>query len=162
MATDMALNQGLWTELRQIFEQDIPNTAELLDLLKRERSALEKRDYNDFQQIISSKHTLLQILESHAKSRQQLLLAAGFDDEPSTLAAAEKQAPWVAKAWRSLGEQWKACQELNEINERIARRTRLVVGQILELLRGTSGEAKVYDNKGGTKSTGGGHTITSA
>ena len=158
----MANQEGLWAELNSTFERDIPVTAEMLDLLQSERQALEDRNYDIFQQILDRKKELLAVLEQNAHIRQQLLLNAGFNDEPSTLRAAEQQAPTVATAWHRLGEQWKQCQELNEINEHIAQRTRLVVGQILDLLRGTSGEPRIYDNKGCARPSGGGNTITNA
>ncbi len=158
----MATNQNLWAQLDATFQQDIPATTELLDLLQCERKALEKRDYEDFQQIFNNKQPLLELLQKHATTRQQLLAGAGFKDEPSTLIAAEQHAPHVAKAWHKLGKQWTRCQELNEINERIAKRTRLVVGQIMDLLRGQQGEARLYTGKGNTSSNGGGRTITSA
>lgn len=157
-----AAQAALWAELKATFEQDIPVTAELLEVLKKERQALESRDYDTFKQILADKQALLIPLETHAQVRQQLLREAGFEDEPSVLTAADVQAPVVARAWRQLKTQWKSCQELNEINERIAQRTRLVVGQMLDMLRGTTGDTKVYDNKGGTQSSGGGNVITDA
>ncbi len=130
--------------------------------MEEERKALEKRDYDHFQQILTDKQPLLERLENHAHTRRELVQAAGFSDEPSTLSAADRQAPAVARVWRQLGEQWQTCQELNAVNERIAQRTRLVVGQILDLLRGTAGDTKLYDSKGGTRHAGGGHKITNA
>lgn len=155
-------HQALWAKLQDTFEQDIPVTAQLLDVLETERKALETRNYEAFKQVLGSKQTLLATLEQHAETRQQLLQQAGFSDESSTLTAADAQAPVVAGAWRKLGEQWQKCQELNEINERIAKRTRLVVGQMLDMLRGTSGATKVYDSKGGTSTGPGGNTISNA
>ena len=158
----MALNDGLWAQLDNTFQQDIPATDQLLALLQRERKALEQRDYEEFQQIINDKQPLLALLQSHAATRQQLLTAAGFDSESNTLNAVQQQAPLVAKAWHTLSAQWARCQELNEVNERIAKRTRLVVGQILDLMRGQQGQARLYTDKGNTSSGGGGRTITSA
>ncbi|MEE8058878.1 MAG: flagellar protein FlgN, partial [Pseudomonadales bacterium] len=140
----MAMNQGLWTELQATFEHDIPVTAELLDLLQRERKILEERKYDDFQQIISNKQHLLAQLENHANTRQHLIQQAGFANESNLLSAAEEQAPAVASALRQLDEQWRRCQKLNEINERIAKRTKLVVGHILDLMRGKTGETRLY------------------
>lgn len=158
----MTQQQGLWAALEDTFQQDIPATDQLLDLLERERKSLEQRKYEDLQDIIQRKQTLLALLENHAVSRQQLLTEAGYSDEASTLLEADQQAPAVAKSWRSLGDKWTRCQELNEINGRIAKRTRLVVGQVLDLIRGQQGEARLYTGKGNTSSNGGGRTITSA
>jgi flagellar biosynthesis protein FlgN len=158
----MQPHQSLWAELGHTFEQDIPATEELLELLQHERKALEERNYDGFQQLMSSKQGLLSQLEQHAATRQRLLQQAGFNDEPSTLMAAEQQSPKVAKAWRKLGKQWAQCQELNEINDRIGQRTRLVVGQILDLLRGQNGQERLYTGKGSTSTRSGGRRITSA
>ncbi|WP_101760000.1 flagella synthesis protein FlgN [Oceanicoccus sp. KOV_DT_Chl] len=144
----MAPYQALWSELEDTFKLDLPTTTQLLEVLQQERASLEQRDYDLFQKLIGQKQQLLKQLESHSQTRQKLLLEAGFIDESSTLDAAEEHAPLVAKAWRKLGEQWSQCQELNEVNERIAKRTRLVVGQILDLLRGNTHQPKLYTNKG--------------
>lgn len=159
MASD---NQALWTALQSTFDKDIPVTTTLLELLQRERKSLEERDYDTFRDVLSDKQACLTTLESHAQHRQQWLQKAGLRDEKGALDLAETEAPTVAVTWRQLSEQWQQCQQLNEVNERIAKRTRLVVGQMLDMLRGRTGATKVYDNKGGTHSSGGGNSITSA
>ena len=158
----MTHHAKLWAQLDTTFEQDTPITTQLLDLLQREREALEQRDYDTFQKIIGQKKQLISELELHSLVRQQLLNAAGFTDESNTLDTVDVQAPTVANAWRHLGEQWKRCQELNDINERIAQRTRLVVSQVLDLLRGQTNQPKLYTSKGNAQASGGGRTITSA
>lgn len=158
----MSSETELWAQLEQTFLSDIPATDQLLTLLKQERSLLEKREYEQYQQLISNKLQLLQTLEKNAAVRQQHLLNAGFEDEASTLATLDKQAPIVANAWRKLQSQWQQCQELNEINERISKRTRLVVGQILDILRGQNNQAKLYTKQGNTRNNGEGRPITSA
>lgn len=158
----MASDLTLWAELEQTFLKDIPVTSKLLELLQQERTALETRKYDSFQQIISQKQQMLTQLELHASMRQQLLQQAGYTDETAVLTKLDTQAPIVAKAWRKLGEQWGQCKELNEINERIAQRTRLVVGQTLDLLRGQNTQAKLYTKKGDALNQGNGRTITNA
>jgi flagellar biosynthesis/type III secretory pathway chaperone len=163
-AADMAqlIPNSVWTGLNTTFEQDLPATAQLLALLQRERETLEARNYQEFQTIIDHKQKLLSLLEHHTGIRQQLLQQAGLVDEASTLKAAHQQAPAVAESWQKLGKQWARCQELNEINERIAQRTRLVVGQVLDLLRGQNKQEKLYDVRGYTNNSNSGRSITSA
>ncbi len=93
-------NSNLWSEIEATFEHDIPATSKLLDLLQRERNALEQRNYDEFQKIIGQKQQMLTILEFHANTRQQLLATAGYHDEQAILEAADVQAPAIAKAWR--------------------------------------------------------------
>jgi flagella synthesis protein FlgN len=155
-------NPVLWKQLQSIFDLDLPVTTQLLQLLEGERNALEKRSYGNLQTIITDKHALLEQLEKHASVRQQVLTQAGFENEQSTLASADQHAPQVAQAWRKLAEQWASCQKINETNERISKRTRLVTGQILDLLRGQTNQQKLYDDKGNAHNTGAGRSITSA
>ena len=155
-------NSTLWSEIETTFEHDIPATAKLLDLLQRERKALEQRNYEEFQNIIDQKQPMLTILECHSNTRQQLLTAAGYHDEQATLDAADVQAPAVAKAWRKLADEWKQCQNLNEVNERIAKRTRLVVNQMLDVLHGQNSRNKLYTSSGDAKTTTAGRPISSA
>ena len=158
----MTTYNKLWQQLETTFQHDIPLTTELLDLLKRERTSLEERDYDTFQKVITQKKPLLNQLEIHALSRQKVLREAGFKDEKSSLAMVQQQAPEVAKAWAELADQWAECQKLNSINERIAQRTRLVVGQIMDLLRGKNNNIKVYTSKGDAKTSSNGRSITNA
>ncbi|MFA7553455.1 MAG: flagellar protein FlgN [Spongiibacteraceae bacterium] len=158
----MSQHQILWSELEQTFNHDIHATSQLLELLQQERAALEDRQYDQFQQLLAHKQQLLTELETHALARQQLLQKAGFNDESSTLEAADHQAPQVAKAWRQLREEWIHCQQLNEVNDRIAKRTHIVVGQMLDLLRGKTTQDELYTSKGNTSNAASGRTITNA
>lgn len=158
----MTTANELWAQLDQTLLGDIPLTEQLLALLQQERSMLEQRQYDGYQQLINDKQQLLVQLEQHATERQQLLLAAGFEDEASALTSLDKQAPIIANAWRKLSEQWQQCKQLNEINERIAKRTRLVVGQMLDILRGQNNQTKLYTRQGDASHSGGGRSITSA
>lgn len=155
-------NKSLWQKLHHSLEQDLPTTSELLGELQAERQSLETRNYDEFQKVIVRKQALVNTLEKHANDRQTLLSSAGFIDESATLNIVEQEAPAVASIWRKLGEQWQQCQDLNAVNERIAQRTSLVVGQILDLLRGQNSQQKLYTDKGNTTRSSGGRTITSA
>lgn len=158
----MANDQSLWNQLEHSLQTDIPITDQLLALLQQERQLLESRQYDQFQQLINQKQQLLQQLDQHATQRQQLLHSAGFDNEQHTLETLAQQAPVAASAWHKLSDQWQQCQDLNEVNERIAKRTRLVVGQILDLLRGQNNQTRLYTKKGDASNGGSGRTITSA
>ena len=158
----MSINNIDWTQLKTTFEQDLNISAQLLKRLVDEKKALETRDYTLFQQIISEKQTLLALLENHITRRQQWLQENGFSDETSALSAAKQHAPSVATAWQKLEQQWAHCKQLNEINERIAKRTHDVVGRLLDTLRGQNNQQRLYTNKGNTPSSGNGRTISNA
>jgi flagellar biosynthesis/type III secretory pathway chaperone len=77
------------------------------------------------------------------------------------LEAAKQQAPVVSKAWSQLADIWQQCQEMNAVNERIAQRSRLVVNQLLDTLRGDQ-QQKIYTANGDTQQSGLGRRISSA
>lgn len=158
----MTVNPSDWQQLYTSFEQDLATTQQLHTRLEQERKALESRDYDQFQKIIGEKQTLLALLESHVKRRQQWLTKAGFSDDRQALEAARQQAPNVANLWLKLEQQWQQCQQLNEVNERIAKRTKIVVGQILDVLRGKANQPHLYTEKGNTQISGEGRTISNA
>ena len=155
-------NPKLWSELQGTFIADLKTTRLLQGTLKKERSTLETRQYDQLEAIIALKAQLLEKLQQQILIRQQLFQTAGFHQESDALEAAKAEAPAVAKAWQQIAEQWKSCQELSVINERIVQRTKQVVGQTLDLLRGQQGQQKLYDPSGETQSGQLGRSITSA
>jgi flagella synthesis protein FlgN len=155
-------NIALWQNLEATLQHDLPVTSELLTLLERERKALENRDYTEFEKILNPKKQLLLQLEQHATLRQQLLQQAGFTDESTTIIELREQAPTVADAWQELATLWRSCQQLNEVNERIAKRTRMVVGQILDTIRGQNNQTRLYTSKGDAQTSASTRSITSA
>ena len=156
------LRRELWKELETNLSEDLTIASQFLALLKQERTALEQRDYQRFTEITEQKPTLLITLEKHSKARQPLLQQLGADDEASTLNMALQQAPEAARLWQALSEQWEQCQHLNAVNERVAKRTQLVVTELLDILRGQNGQTKLYNQRGGTQSAGSGRPISSA
>lgn len=152
----------LWSEIQATFKKDLPATVALYKLLTQERSALENRDYDALKDVTKNKMLLINALKNNANTRMHALQTAGFKDEKTTLEAAEQQAPIVAKSWRQLAKQWAECQHLNTVNEHIVQRTRLVVNQTLDLLRGANNQNRLYNTKGMTDSGGTGRTISNA
>ena len=152
----------LWSELQGTFIADLKVTRQLQATLQKERSSLESREYDQLDNIIALKGQLLEKLQQQITRRQQLFQAAGFQEETTALEAAKSEAPTVAKAWHHLAEQWTQCQEMSVINERIVMRTKQVVGQTLDLLRGQQGQQKLYDPSGETQAGQLGRSITSA
>lgn len=155
-------NPKLWTELQGTFIADLKTTRQLQDALKKERATLETRQYEQLDAIIALKAQLLEKLQQQIMVRQQLFQTAGFQQESAALEAAKIEAPAVAKAWQQIAEQWQSCQELSLINERIVQRTKQVVGQTLDVLRGQQSQQKLYNPSGETPAGQPGRSITSA
>lgn len=151
-----------WQQLQQLLQNDLNITDEMLLLLGNERTALETRNYEQFQQLVEQKLTLVRQLESNSTARQAVLRTAGFSTDRNALENARLLAPQIAEQWQQLIVRWQQCQNLNTVNERIAKRTKLVVSQVLEILRGQNNRQRLYNATGAATESGNGHTITSA
>lgn len=155
------MSQPQWNQLAEGLARDAATTVNLAELLREERQLLGSRDYARYPQLLQDKQALLQSLEQGLLARRQWLTQAGFSDERAALDAATEQAPETASQWRQLAQQWQACQEYNRGNEQIAQRTRLVVGRVLDLLRGGSAPA-LYDASGRARNHGPGQRLGDA
>lgn len=151
-----------WPDLLQQLQQDHITTSELLTILEDERIALESRNYDTLNQLLSRKQPLLSQLENNARQRSLWLQHFGFKNERNLIERSKLEAPEVADCWAELTEAWKLCQQRNQTNDIIAKRTHLVAGRLLDLLHGTSQQAATYGADGGYRSRGLGRTITSA
>lgn len=137
-----------WSQLDQALQYDITLTGELLTLLEQERQALETRNYQTFEAQQKEKHRLVSALEQGANTRREWLAKRGFADDGAALLIARAQAPAVAERWQAAAEQWRQCQRASDTNDQICRRTRAVVSNMLDLLRGQSGGGSTYDASG--------------
>jgi flagellar biosynthesis/type III secretory pathway chaperone len=151
-----------WSLLNQLLQRDTANSEQLLKLLADERKALESRDYSTFETLVTPKQQLVQQLEQNLAVRRQHLHQMGFDNDLDALRAARTDATEVASCWESAATLWQDCQNASQINEQICRRTQLVVGRVLDALRGQHSQSTTYDASGAAERSSGGRTISSA
>lgn len=137
-----------WSALQQTLQQDTESSQQLLQLMLDERKALEERDYTAFEALIKPKQTLLAQLEQNVAARRAWLSQHRIANDTDALQLAETEAPETAAYWRSTADIWRECQTANQINEQISRRTRAIVGHVLDALRGQHQQSAVYDAKG--------------
>ena len=158
----MSSNANSWSALDPQLQQDIDTSRQLLDTLAAERRLLETRDYDQIETLIAHKLELIGALERNAAARLQWLQQHGFANEADALAAARQQAPATARLWHDAAEVWRECQTANQINEQVCRRTRLVVENLLDILRGSGNQSSTYDAKGLARRSQTGRTISNA
>lgn|GEM_PF-776852 len=137
-----------WAQLGNCLEQDRQTTARLHQLLTTERQALAERDYEAMATTLGDKQRLLEQLEQSQQQRHQWLQRLGLESEAQALALARQASPELAEQWQQLASDWQRCQQLNQGNDHIARRTYRVVQDMLARMRGSSGEALLYDASG--------------
>ncbi len=151
-----------WLEFDLFLQSDIDLSQQLLTALQQERQALEARQYQRFEELLSEKHTLIASLEKNTLTRRTWLIQRGFNNETSALQATQRSARAVAAHWENAASLWRDCQTANQINEQICRRTQVVVQGVLDVLRGQHGQKATYNAHGLAQQSNGGRTITSA
>lgn len=151
-----------WQPLEAALVHDEQVTGELLELLGRERTLLEQRQYAGFEELLRTKRDLLAALEQNTLHRRQWQQAMGFSDDNAALDAAGLEAPQLAERWRTLADQWQHCQHGARVNDQICQRTRTVVGRVLDILSGNSGQGATYDAGGTQRRLQRGRNITTA
>lgn len=151
-----------WSLLGQLLQRDGDVSRQLLELLREEREVLEQRDYPRFEALVPAKKNLIEQLERHRDVRRQHLRQMGFDSDTDALRGAQRDAPAVAATWEQAAVLWRECQHASGINDQISRRTRIVVEQILDTLRGQHSQSTIYDASGGADRSSSGRTLGSA
>jgi len=151
-----------WSLLQQSLQQDTETSQQLLQLMRDERKALESRNYGAFEALLQPKQTLIAKLEQHAQQRHEWMVQQRFASDSAALSQAHEEAPHIAAQWQNAADIWRECQTQNQINEQICRRTRTVVEQVLDALRGQHQHSVVYDAKGLAQRGASGRTISNA
>lgn len=140
-----------WAELDALLAADEQFGEQLGNILNQERDALQRRDYAAFEQQLADKQRLVAELEQRSQLRRDWLRQHGCPDELRALTRAEREQPAVAERWHRLAERWRECQQANLVNEQICQRTRVVVGRLLDILRGDTPGGGTYDASGSAR-----------
>lgn len=143
-----AVTPSDWQALYNLLQEDKITSEKLLAALHQERDLLTQRNYEALSTVLSDKSLLLNELEKRSADRQAFLKRAGFDSEKSLLSAAEREHPLVANTWKELAAQWEKCQNENQVNDQIVRRTRIVIQRVLDILHGQPDLGKTYNPRG--------------
>lgn len=151
-----------WSLFDYALQQDIAHSEQLLSILLQERQALEAREYTDFENLIAQKKNLVEQLENNALQRKRWLSQHGMADDFVALDTAKQQAPAIVDRWQAAAIVWRECQAANQVNEQICRRTRLVVENVLNILRGQNAPAATYNANGYSQNSPDGRTISNA
>jgi len=158
MATPTALSSSM-TQAIELLES-------LNTLLIAERSALKERDTANIQSVLEQKTGLLKQLEQNASARSQLLASAGFNGDElgmeNYLESLPVAASQLKQQWLALKEKLQTCKDANQVNGTIVHRSKTQVETLLNILRGQSGQQRIYNDTGKSSSVGGGHSLAKA
>lgn len=139
--------------LKTLLQRQINAANAVMEKLKYEREALEKRNFDAITLLQKDKHTLLAQLNDAEEARQRLVKQMQLDFGQ---AGFEEFCTHVPQQWRAafnaLWEERKSllenCRNANEINGRILYHTHMASERIMSTLRGQSQSQYVYNAKG--------------
>lgn len=132
-------------QIATILKQQIDAASALQDLLTQERAALESRDLETFDKIITQKQTLVAQLDDLERTRYTLVTQAGYAGEPEKFdeyLTAEDQGSRLAEQSEQLKSILSECFQLNRINAGMVELSYHYLNQSLAVLRGTEGPQK--------------------
>jgi flagellar biosynthesis protein FlgN len=151
--------------LRAMLHEDSQSIAQLSELLKTERSLLEKRQLDSMSEVVATKDRILGDLSFNAKQREQILKTAGLSTDLAgweLLLLKDPSTRSLIPDWQKLTEDFKACQRENDINGKMINRSKQTLSHLLNLLRGQVAAPSLYTQKGSTSSYSSGHTVAKA
>lgn len=159
MATTTALSSSM--------SQAIELLESLSTLLIAERTALKERDTLNIQSLLDQKTGVLTELQSNAASRSQLLVDSGFEGDEAGMNAWLDSLPANAASelkhqWQILKEKLEHCKSANHVNGTVVHRSKSQLDSLLNILRGQSGDQKLYTGTGKSASVSGGHSLAKA
>ena len=159
MATITALSSSM-TQATELLES-------LSALLMAERTALKERDTLNIQSLLEQKTSVLAELQNNASTRSQLLAELGFEGDETGMNAWLDSLPVNAatelkQQWQALKEKLESCKSANQINGTIVHRSKAQLDLLLDILRGQSGDQKLYTGDGKSTSVASGHSLAKA
>jgi len=159
MATPTALSSSM--------AQAIELLDSLTTLLMAERTALKERDTVNIQSLLNQKTELLKQLEQNASKRTQLLIDSGVEGNDHGMAAYLDSLPVntatkLQHQWQVLKDHLHDCKTANQVNGTILQRSKTQIDSLLKILRGQSGDQKIYTDAGKSTAISSGHSLAKA
>jgi flagellar biosynthesis/type III secretory pathway chaperone len=128
-----------------VLKQQIDAAGALQGLLNQERAALESRDLETFDKIITQKQAQVAQLDDLERARNKLVQQAGFPGEPEKFneyLSALGQGSALSQQSEQLKALLSECFQLNRINAGMVELSYHYLNQSLAVLRGTEGHQK--------------------
>lgn len=138
-------------QLASLMQTQLEMSQQLEDALDRERTAIGAHDSGALETIVEEKNRLLSRLHKLDGEREALLLQAGYADGAEGLQAyliAHDQDGELNSLWQTLTRHARRCRDKNRVNGGLVDVSLNAVRQALQLLRGETGDAAVYDPRG--------------
>lgn len=141
-------------QLMESLNRDLSICNELLRILAEEQKALQERDTEILERVVTDKIPLLEALEQSAAQRQLWAQGAGALDSESWQKLIESlNNPKISEAWQQLSERYAQTRKQNEVNGKLLSRHQQTVGKILDVMRGKTAAPTLYTGSGASSTS---------
>lgn len=150
--------------LHQLLLDDIRHAEQLLSLIDAEYSALQARDLQALEKLLSEKLPLLSLLDQHGQQRSQILIAANCSANAEGLKHYTQHIAngnQVLEDSERLAELIGQCQQANIRNGRLIKANQSSTSSLLSIIRGNQGHG-LYDSRGSAARIGSKRPISQA
>lgn len=151
--------------VREMLERDLHAAERLQQLLRAEHQLLQDRNHEALATLIDEKNAHLALLEGHANERAALLQALQLDDNPGSwqaFLAADPALSELIPLWQQLHSEVSQCNQLNNHNGKLVARSQQTLKRLLDLVRGKSPAAGLYDASGSATNSASSNPLTRA
>lgn len=154
----MSDSKALYQSLAETLEHESRHLAQLIDLLKEERSDLMAATGERINTIAAEKLNRIQALDSYSLRRNEVLAKLGFPQSIEGISgaiakAAQAARPRLQALWASVSDRAIVARDLNELNGSLIRaRLSSVQGRLAQLQRAAGSGDSLYGADGMSQS----------
>ena len=137
--------------LHQLLLDDIGHAEQLLALIDAEYQALQARDLQCLEKLLTQKLPLLSLLDQHGQQRSRILIEANLSPDADGLkhyASQSADGEQLLQRSEQLTELIGQCQRANVRNGRLIKASQSSTSSLLNIIRGSHGQG-LYDSRGG-------------
>jgi len=137
--------------LHQLLLDDIGHAEQLLALIDAEYQALQARDLQCLEKLLTQKLPLLSLLDQHGQQRSRILIEANLSPDADGLkhyASQSADGEQLLQRSEQLTELIGQCQRANVRNGRLIKANQSSTSSLLNIIRGSHGQG-LYDSRGG-------------
>ena len=141
--------------IHAMIEQDLATSRQLLALLEKETDSTQARDYAAMSELLKQKTPLLDGLKKNAQIRSKLLLSTNqaANEKNWSLLLESFNDDSVKQTWREVKTTIEHCKVINNVNGKLINRGVQSHMALLQIMRGNTAQADIYDAKGTKRST---------
>lgn len=155
------------SDLKSLLAAELIGYTNLFDTLKQEKRLLIERNFDEFAEVLETKHHLITQLNQLSDHRLKVLAALKLEaNDDGVMNLIERQPEFgrqlLVDDWQSIKSLVESCNRQNEVNAKIAHRAQATSQQILNILKGAPLKQALYDKRGSSGGADSGLTITRA